>query len=58
MDDDHRLKIDISDFKGSLSLDDFIDWLHAIKRVFEYKGYSNEKKCKVAILKFKDYASL
>lgn len=49
MDDDHGPKIDILDFKGSLSLDDFIDWLLAIERMFEYKGYSNEKKCKGAI---------
>lgn len=58
MDDDHRLKIDIPDFKGSLNLDDFVDWLHLIERVIEYQGYSDEKKCKVAIFKFKDYALL
>lgn len=29
-----------------------------LTKVFKYKGYFNEKKCKVTILKFKDYASL
>ena len=57
-DDDRGLRIEIPEFEGSMSPDDFVDWLHAIERVFEYKGYSDEKKCKLAILKFKDYASL
>lgn len=35
-----------------------MDWLYVIECVFKYKGYSNKKKCKGAILKFKDYASL
>lgn len=58
MNDDHDLKIDIPEFEESLSLDDFVDWLYTIKRVFKYKGYYDEKKCKVVILKFKDYALL
>lgn len=58
MDDDHGLKIDILDFKGNLSLDDFINWLYLIEKAFEYKGYSDEKKCKMAISKLKDYALL
>lgn len=58
MDDDHELKTDIPNFEGNLSPDDFIDWLYSIERVFEYKGYLDEKKCKVVILKFKDYVSL
>lgn len=36
----------------------YIDWLNAIEKVFEFKGYLDEKKWKVAILKFIDYASL
>lgn len=54
MDYDHGLKIDITKFERSLSPDDFVDWLHAIEQMLEYKGYSNEKKCKVVTLKFKD----
>lgn len=56
--DDRGIKIDMPDFDGSLNPNVFIDWLSEIERVFEFKGYSDEKKCKVAILKFKGYASL
>lgn len=47
MDGDYGLKIDISNFEESFHLDDFVDQLHAIERVFEFKGYSNKKRCKV-----------
>lgn len=57
-DDDRGLKVDLPEFNGSLDPNGFIDWLHEIERVFEFKGYNAEKKCKVAILKFKEYASL
>ncbi|XP_031270993.1 uncharacterized protein LOC116129386 [Pistacia vera] len=57
-DDDKGLKVDLPEFNGSLDLNDFIDWLHEIERVFEFKGYNDEKRCKVDILKFKEYASL
>lgn len=51
MDDDHGLEIDILEFEMSLSLDDFVNWLYAIEKAFESKGYFDEK----VILKFKDY---
>ncbi|GAV70045.1 hypothetical protein CFOL_v3_13544 [Cephalotus follicularis] len=57
-DNDRGLQLDVPEFMGNLNLDDFIDWLNAIERVFDYKEYSEEKKCKVAIQKFKKYASL
>lgn len=42
VDDDHGLRIKILEFEGNFNhLDDFVDWLHAIERVFEYKIYSN-----------------
>ena len=31
---------------------------HAIERVFDFKSYSDEKRCKVAVLKLTKYASL
>ncbi|KAF8021452.1 hypothetical protein BT93_G1786 [Corymbia citriodora subsp. variegata] len=57
-DNDRDVKVEVPEFEGSLNPDDFIDWLHAVERVFEFKSYSDEKKCKVAVLKFKKYASL
>ena len=56
--DDRGLKIDLPNFDGNLDPNGLIDWLNEIERVFEFKGYSDEKKCKIAILKFKGYASL
>lgn len=32
--------------------------MHPIEHVFEFKSYSDGKKCKVVALKFKKYASL
>lgn len=58
MNDNHRLKIGIPDFEGSFNLDEFVDWLHSIEKVLEYKGYLDEKNYKVVILEFKDYVSL
>ena len=56
--DDKGLKIDLPDFDGSLDPNDFIGWLNEIERVFEFKGYSDEMKCRITILKLKRYASL
>ena len=56
--DDRGVKVDMPDFNGSLDPNVYIDWVNEIERVFEFKGYSDEKKCRVAILKFKGYASL
>lgn len=53
MDDDHGLRIEIPKFGGSFNLDDFIDWLYSNERVFKYKDYFDEKKCKKPMLKSK-----
>ncbi|XP_031263538.1 uncharacterized protein LOC116121740 [Pistacia vera] len=58
VDDDKGIKIDLPEFNGSLDPKDFIDWLHEIEWVFEFKNYNDENRCKVAILKFKEYTSL
>ena len=58
VDDDRGVKVDLPEFNGSSDPNVFIDWLHEIERVFEFKGYDDVKRCKVAILKFKSYASL
>ncbi|GAV74177.1 hypothetical protein CFOL_v3_17658 [Cephalotus follicularis] len=57
-DNDRGLHLDIPDFDGSLNPDDFVDWMNAIERLFDYKDYTEEKKFKVAILKLKKYARL
>ncbi|GAV91285.1 hypothetical protein CFOL_v3_34682 [Cephalotus follicularis] len=57
-DNDRGLHLDIPDFDGSLNPDDFVDWMNAIERLFDYKDYTEEKKFKFAILELKKYASL
>lgn len=56
--DDHGLCIDLKEFDGNFNPDEFIDWLNAIIRAFECKKYYDERKCKVVVLKFKDYPSI
>ncbi|CAL9070970.1 unnamed protein product, partial [Musa textilis] len=55
---DREIKADAPEFDGSLNPDNFVDWLLAIERVFDFKSYSDEKRCKVAVLKLTKYASL
>ncbi|XP_074291693.1 uncharacterized protein LOC141618478 [Silene latifolia] len=55
---DNSIKIDFPEFNGSLNPDDFLEWLRSMERIFEFKGYNDSKKFKVAILKLKGYASL
>lgn len=57
MKDRHGLHINILEFESSLKPNEFIDWLSAIEKVFEYREYP-DKKCKVVVLKFKNNASL
>ncbi|GAV80024.1 hypothetical protein CFOL_v3_23486 [Cephalotus follicularis] len=57
-DNDRGLHLDVPDFEGTKNPNDFVDWLNSMERLFEYKGYTDEKQFKVAILKLKNYASL
>jgi len=42
------MKFDSLDFKGTLNPDVYLEWIQAVKRFFEVKGYSDERSCKVA----------
>ncbi|XP_074315530.1 uncharacterized protein LOC141651729 [Silene latifolia] len=55
---DKDVKVDIPEFHGSLNPKDLLDWLRSVERIFEYKDYNDRKSFKIAILKFKEYASL
>jgi hypothetical protein len=50
------IKIDIPDFEGELQPDEFVDWLQAIERVFEYKEIPEEHKVKIVAVKLKKHA--
>ena len=51
-------KVEIPEFEGKLDPEDFLDWLHTIERVFEYKDIPKDKKVKLIALRLRKYASL
>ncbi|XP_074288563.1 uncharacterized protein LOC141613717 [Silene latifolia] len=55
---DKHLKVEIPEFFGSLNPDDLLEWIRDVEKIFEYKGYTDVKAFKVAVLKLKGYASL
>ncbi|XP_075100162.1 uncharacterized protein LOC142176418 [Nicotiana tabacum] len=52
------VKVDVPDFDGKAQEDAFMEWLLTVERIFKFKDYSEEKKVKIAAIKFKGCASL
>jgi len=50
--------VEIPEFEGKLNLDEFLEWLHTVKRIFDYKKVPEDNKVKLVALKFRKYASL
>jgi len=50
-------KVDIPEFDSKLDLDEFLDWLQIVERVFDYKDIPDKKKVKLGALKLRKYAS-
>jgi hypothetical protein len=50
------IKVDIPDLEGELQPDEFVDWLQAIERVFEYKEILEEHKVNIVAVKLKKHA--
>ena len=44
-------KVEIPEFEGKLNPDEFLEWLHIIKRIFYYKDIPDEKKVKLVALR-------
>ncbi|CAL9075449.1 unnamed protein product [Musa textilis] len=42
-----NIKIDLSKFHGRLQPEEFLDWLSAIKKLFEYKEITRRPKSKI-----------
>ena len=40
-------RVEVMEFEGKLNPDDFLEWLHTVKRVFDFKGIPEEKKLKL-----------
>ncbi|PWA72114.1 hypothetical protein CTI12_AA275430 [Artemisia annua] len=52
------IKVNIPEFEGRMQPDEFLDWLHTVERVFDFKEVSDERKVKLVALKLRKYASL
>ena len=51
-------KVEIPEFAGKLDPEEFVDWMHTVERVFEYKDVQEDKKVKLVALRLRKYASL
>jgi len=54
----NHFRVEIPEFEGKLDPEDFLDWLHTVERVFEYKDIPEDKKVKLIALRLRKYASL
>ena len=52
------IEIDVSDYVGSLKLEELIDWLIEMRKFFEWKPMIEEKKMKFACTKLKGHAMI
>jgi len=57
-DDLKDLKVEALKFEDNLNLENYLHWVQIMKMIFELKEYNDEKALKLAILKYKGYASL
>ena len=51
-------RVEIPEYEGKLDPEEFLDWIHTVERVFEYKDVPEEKKVKLVALRLRKYASL
>ena len=49
--------MELPEFHGSLNPNEFIGWLNALERVFDYYEVSDEKKVKLVSIRLKGQAS-
>jgi len=52
------IKVEPPEFNGTLNPVEFLEWVQPLDRIFEAKGYDDEKSFKIASLKLTRYASL
>jgi hypothetical protein len=50
--------VDIPGFEGRMQLDEFIDWLNTIERIFDYKDVPDHNKVKLVAIKLQKHASI
>ena len=51
-------KVEIPEFEGKLDPEEFLDWMHTVERVFEYKDVSEDNNVNLVAFRLRKYASL
>jgi len=54
----NHFKVEILEFEGKLDPEEFLDWLHTVERVFDYRDVSDDKRVKLVASRPRKYASL
>jgi hypothetical protein len=54
---DLGFKVELPEFSGTLQAEGFIDWLHKVEWIFDYKEVPNCMKVKLVAIKLKGRAS-
>ena len=50
--------VEIPEYEGNLDLEEFLDWLYTVEKVFDYKDVPEDKKVKLVALRVRKYATL
>ena len=53
-----RKAVEIPEFEGRVDPDEFLEWLQAVDRAFEFKEIPEDQKVKLIALKLRSFASL
>ncbi|KAF2302998.1 hypothetical protein GH714_012476 [Hevea brasiliensis] len=53
-----NIKMKIPTFRDTSSPEEYLEWVQRVDKIFEYREYNEVKKCKLAAIKFIDYANL
>jgi hypothetical protein len=52
-----KFKVEFPDFHGSFNLDEFMDWIHTVERVFNCHEVPDSRKVKLVAVRLKGRAS-
>ncbi|KAG6629422.1 hypothetical protein CIPAW_14G083400 [Carya illinoinensis] len=55
---EHRGRVDLPEFSGTLQAEGFVDWINKVERIFNYKEVPNRVKVKLVAIKLKGRASV
>jgi hypothetical protein len=55
--EDLGFKVELPEFSGALQAEGFIDWLHRVERIFDYKEVPDSMKVKLVAIKLKGHTS-